>query len=79
MVRKGQSNFPAGLCFENKSEFEIAVVGLNASGNKAHLRARLRCVHGHFFAIERKTSFKEFEEAAQGEWQETCHTEILPA
>ena len=78
VIRKGQSNFPDELCFKNRSEFKIAVVDLKASGNKANLRARLWCVHGHFFSIEYKTSFREFEEAAHGGWQITCHIETLP-
>ncbi|RSZ55171.1 hypothetical protein HF313_22985 [Massilia atriviolacea] len=75
VIRNGKSNFPRELCFANEEEFKIAVVDLTAGDNEGKLRARVWCVNGHVFSIEYKTSFKVFEEMAQGKWR--CKCKIL--
>lgn len=75
VIRNGKSDFPRELCFDKDGEFKIAVVDLVANGGAEKLRGRVWCVKGHVFSIEYKTSFKEFERAAQGEWQVHCHIE----
>jgi hypothetical protein len=79
VMRKGKSDFPRDLCFDKDGEFKIAVVDLVANGGAVKLRGRVWCVKGHVFSIEYKTSFKEFENLAQGEWQVHCHIENYPA
>jgi hypothetical protein len=79
VMRNGRSNFPPELRFVKHNEFKIAVVDVLANVGAAKLRARVWCVNGHVFSIVYKTSFKEFERAAQGEWQVHCHIENYPA
>ena len=75
VMRNGKSDFPRELCFSKDGEFKIAVVDLAANEGAAKLRGRVWCVKGHVFSIEYKTSSKEFERTAQGEWQVHCHIE----
>lgn len=79
VMRNGKSDFPRELCFDRNEEFKIAVVDITAYGGAGKLRGRVWCVKGHVFSIEYKTSFKEFEKLAQGEWQVHCHIENYPA
>lgn len=78
-MRNGESDFPEKLCFTKNDDFKIAVVDVSAGEGKQKLRARVWCVGGHAFSIECKTSFKEFEQATQGEWNAHCHIENYPA
>lgn len=76
VIAGGKSSFPMELCFTKRDEFKIAVVDLSANNGAVKLRARVWCVNGHVFSIEYKTSFKDFERQAQGDWQVSCHIEI---
>jgi len=79
VMRNGTSDFPAELCFAKGGEFKIAVVDIVEKTGAAKLRGRVWCVKGHVFSIEYKTSFKEFESMAQGEWKVHCHIENYPS
>lgn len=78
-MRNGKSDFPKDICFANKKEFKIAVVDIKDNDNKATLRGRIWCVNGHVFSIEYKTSFKEFEKIANGQWLTSSHIESSPS
>jgi hypothetical protein len=77
-MRNRKSDFPRELCFAQTDEFKIAVVDISANEGKQKLRARVWCVNGHVFSIEYRTSFKEFEQATQGNWHVNCHIENYP-
>ncbi|NHZ91477.1 hypothetical protein F2P45_21065 [Massilia sp. CCM 8733] len=79
VMRNGKSAFPQELCFTRTDEFKVAVVDLTAKQAKAKLRARVWCVNGHVFSIEYKTPFRVFEQAAQGEWEVSCHIVSHPS
>lgn len=76
VMRGGKSDFPREICFDKTEEFKIAVVDIVAG--EAKLRGRVWCVNGHVFSIEYKTSFKDFEKDASGEWKVHCHIETPP-
>lgn len=76
VMRGGKSDFPREICFDKTDEFKIAVVDIEAGDAK--LRGRVWCVNGHVFSIEFKTSFKDFEKNARGEWRVHCHIETPP-
>ncbi len=76
VMRGGKSDFPREISFDKTEEFKIAVVDIVA--DNAKLRGRVWCVNGHVFSIEYKTSFKEFERVAKGDWKVHCHIETPP-
>jgi hypothetical protein len=80
-MRSGKPDFPKELCFAKSEEFKIAVVDLEDTSPdiKTKLRGRVWCVGGHVFSIEFKSSFKDFEKTAIGEWKVHCHIENYPA
>jgi hypothetical protein len=78
VMRGGKSDFPREICFDKTDEFKIAVVDLVTGDGVSKLRGRVWCVNGHVFSIEYKTSFKEFEKVAKGEWKVHCHIETPP-
>jgi hypothetical protein len=55
VIRKGKSDFPPDLCFENRDEFNIGAVDIRAA-NGVKLQADVWCVHGHIFSIEDQSS-----------------------